>query len=400
MKRRVQIFLVFLLLSGTVTAWAETKNPSKGLLFFYKVGQKIDNFCLSGVDTNYITLPEHSWSLALSNCEVGINTVYRSWHDVSTYNDMVAQTTPSIELGFNAGFRGFGVGYSWDVMHAYSKNWNISLGGKTFGLEFMRNVSKNLEGKFYINGEPDSSLPKMNKGDFRISTSSLTAWYALNSRHYSHNAAIKQDYIQRRTAGSLLLSVGYMSSQIELPDSLFTIKDENLKTAMDGVKDMITRQVAVGLGYGINYTPNQGKVLLHAAANMQLVCYSVNHVSYSLPDGVYLPGEPLYVLRPAKPVHVTGNMRAAVSWEINRWVHLSVWAQANHLTFQSGKDMSPIAINNWNWQAHIKVGVRFGAGYERVRAALPPAPDNDRPARESESTLPRWITDFFFSSSH
>lgn len=48
---------------------------------------------------------------------------------------------------------------------------------------------------------------------------SLTAWYALNASHYSHNAAIKQSHIQKRTASSLLLSLGFLASEMKILDS-------------------------------------------------------------------------------------------------------------------------------------------------------------------------------------
>lgn len=363
----------------------------------------MDNFQLRGLDTNYIALPEHSWRLALTNGEVGIHATYTTMVDPATAITLRAQSTPSLGIGFNAGYRGYGGGYSWDVLNAYTTNWNISYGSKFIGVEFMRNVSTNLNGYFSVNGHADGSLPTLNKGEFRVSNTSLYAWYALNFTHYSHNAALKQCYLQKRTAGSLLLSVAYMSSQMNILDTAKYIRDEDMSILFDGVTGMVTRQVAIGIGYGINYTPNHGKVLLHAAANMQVVCYSINHVSYATASNVYMPGEPQYVLRPDKPVHVTGNMRAAISWEINRWVHLSAWAQANNLCFASkAGDLSTLSISNWHWQAHLNIGVRFGAGKKRVREVigapeLPVPMDQPDDSQPKKKKLPQWLTDYFFS---
>ena len=167
---------------------------------------------------------------------------------------------------------------------------------------------------------------------------------------------------------------------------------------------MITRQVALGLGYGINYTPNHGKVLLHASANMQVVCYSINHVSYMTPKGVYLPGEPHYDIDPRFPVHVTGNLRAAVSWEICPWAHLSWWVIGNNIRFTSKNDelSRSLEMSNWNWQTCLSVGVRLGAGKERVRKALddetlPMAESIPQPVDSTRKKLPQWVTDYFYS---
>lgn len=397
-SRLTYLFLFTLLLCGG-TAVAASDSPSKAALFFCRIGKWVDDFNLRGLDTTYITLPEHSWRVALNNGEVGINSTYTTWLDPSTPVMLHMQTTPSLGLGFNVGYRSLGGGYSWDLLNSYTTNWNISMGSKMIGLEFVRNVSTNLTGNFHIDDRYDQYLPKLNKGDLRMSYTSLSAWYALNSAHYSHNAAIKQSYIQRRTAGSLLLSLAYMSTEMAILDSSKYVHDEELSILFDGVKGMVTRQVAIGVGYGINYTPNQGKVLLHASANMQVVCYSINHVSYVLYDNTDLPGEPQYLMYPASPVHVTGNMRAAVSWEINRWVHLAAWAQANHSTFSSKKgDLSTLSINNWHWQARLSVGVRFGAGSKRMRQILGDLDDSGPSvATGKNSRLPQWITDYFFS---
>ena len=393
------VFLVFMLALLPMTAQAE-KEPSKALKFFYRTGLKIDKYLLTGVDTNYITLPDHSWRLALNSGGTGVNAAYRIWLDVGTPADLLMRSKPSLELGFNAGYRGFGFGYSWDVLSAYSTNWNISLGGKGLGIAFRRQVTTNLTGKILINERefPDFMI---DRGDMRIATTYLSAWYALNSTHYSHNAAIKQGFIQRKSAGSILLSVAYMSYEMGVQDTSRFVKDEDMLTVVNGMTGMITRQVAVGIGYGINYTPNHGKVVLHAAANMQLVCYSVNHVSYYLPDSVFLPGEPQYVIRPSEPVHVTGNMRVAVSWEINEWVHLSAWTQAEHLSFKAvSQELSSLQIRNWNWQAHLTIGVRFGAGEKRVRKALGDEQYDAlcTPLQPRPNKLPKWVNEYFFST--
>ncbi len=322
MKRLTHIIL-FALLLGSAPSIATTTDSNKAAAGFYRIGEWVDKFHMRGLDTAYIGLPEFNWRVALTAGGTGIHATYTTWVDAATPIALRSQTTPSLDLGFNVSFCGYGGGYSWDVLNAYTTNWNISFGSKVIGIEFLRNVSTNLTGQFVVDGKVDPSMPALNKGEFRISNTSLSAWYALNAAHYSHNAA----------------------------------------------------------------------------ANMQVVCYSVNHVSYMPPTGVYLPGEPQYVLRPTSPVHVAGNVRAAVSWEINQWVHLSAWAQANNLSFTSKTgDMSTLGISNWHWKAHLNVGVRFGSSKQR-RRQVPGEPEPTAvPAETKQSNLPQWVTDYFFSS--
>lgn len=380
----------------------EQKVPNKGLLFFYQSGERIDKFLLKGIDTNYIALPEHSWRLAYTTSMVGVNSRITSdiGHDMEI--SLLNKTTPSVDLGFYVGYRGFGFGYSWDVMHAYAQHLSFSLGSKSIGLDFSIHKSTNINTIVALNDEATSDLFK---GAVTIKNTKLSLWYALNAAHYSHNAAIKQSYIQKKTAGSLLLHLSYMASELSLTDTLRISEEERpiLSLLMSNMKGMTTRQMAVGLGYGINYTPNKGKVLLHASAAMMIVAYSIDEISYYLPDTVStgLPGDPFFSIHPSFPVHVTGNMRAAVSWEINKWVHLSAWATGEYMQFTSKQTAqnNSLHLSNWDWKVQVSVGVRLGAGKDRVQRALDAGNAHydfgDQPPRQER--LPKWIYEYFYS---
>ena len=375
MKKHWYILCLCLLMA--TCSYAE---DGKFMKFMYRVGVWLDDYSLKGLDTSYIGLPEFPWRIALTNSEVGIHSTFAVKNNSDNIGRIMLQseTTPSIDLGFHIGLRTLGFGYSWDVLSAYSTNWNISLGGKGLGISFRRQVTTNLTGKVLINEKEDPDPTLIDKGDMRIATTSLSAWYALNASHYSHNAAIKQSYIQRKTAGSLLLQVAYMSTRLDL--------DTILPAVMGHVGGLETHQVGVGLGYGINYTPNHGKVLLHASAAVQAVFYSINYISYSAPDSLKGFAYPSYTIRPTTPIHFTGTMRAAVSWEINKWVHLSARAQVDNIRFKAHTTTGLADLNNWNWQTNLAVAVRLGVGKDRINRALgiEPAPAAPLPEKESE----------------
>ena len=397
--------------SAQPTTQKPEKKPTKGLLFFYRTGNWVDNYLQRGIDTSYIGLPEHSWRLAYTNAMVGVNSALSSSSIFATPEgpqeitfSLLNRTTPSVDLGFYAGYRGFGFGYSWDALHAYAQRLSFSFGSKFIGIDFAIQTSTNIHSTITLNGTPHPDwIPE--KPDVVITNANLNVWYALNAKHYSHQAAVKQSFIQKKTAGSFLLHLAYMSSQIHIQDTMTIPGAERplIPSMMNGITALRTRQIAVGIGYGINYTPNHGKVVLHASAAAMLVTYTVNLISFHIPDSVAadLPGEPMYNLQPMDPVHVTGNMRAAISWEINKWVHLSAWATKSKPTARE----NVLSLDNWNWKVQLTVGVRFGAGRDRVQralygndasklandAALQP---NDGPKK---SRVPKWITDFFWS---
>lgn len=376
----------------------------KGMLFFYRSGQWLDNFLLHNVDTAYIGLPDYGWRVDFTSGMVGIHSELNSFTmyekisfplNISMFNT----TTPSVDLGFNAGFRSIAFGYSWDALHAYAQKFNLSLGSKYIGVDFSYQNSTNIRTLMAINNTP---VPILNsENNVSIRNTSLNVWYALNASHYSHAAAMKQSFIQRKSAGSLLLHLSYMSSQIALGDTIMVhgAEQPTLPSLMSGVRGMTTRQIAVGVGYGINYTPNQGKVLLHASASAMLVCYSVNHITYMFDDSIqnHLPGEALFTLHSAQPVHVTGNVRAGVSWEINKWVHLSAWGTGENIRFKSEKTVNDNELNlsNWNWKVQLNIGVRFGAGRDRVQRAL--GYPEIKSSHADHGRFPIWLTDYFWS---
>ena len=379
------------------------KQPSKALLFFYRSGQWVDNYLLHNVDTAYIGLPEHSWRVAFTTGMSGVNSTLHSSSFIEEYNfplkvSMLNRMTPSVDIGFNIGFRGFGFGYSWDALHTYARKLSFGFGSKYIGIDFTHQTSANIQTRFAIN---DVLIPYFDaKNAVTITNTNLNIWYALNAAHYSHQAAMKQSYIQRKSAGSLMLHLSYMASKIAFRDTIM-IEEASMPTLpamMSGVNSITTRQVAVGLGYGINYTPNHGKVVLHAAAAAMLVCYSINHIGYYMDDSIQtdLPGEALFALHPSYPVHVTGNVRAAVSWEINKWVHMSAWATGDNIRFRSEKALNnnELFLTNWNWKVQLVVAVRLGAGRDRVQHALGhPEIKNDH---KNHDRLPLWLTDFFW----
>ena len=424
-RRLVLMLCVVLLVSGATDAFAATRYSKKAnattatpkedsdfMKFMFRVGKWIDDFTLKDVDTAYITLPEFPWRVAFTNSEVGIHSTFMLNNTSLNIGRVIllSQTTPSIDLGFNVGIRSLGFGYSWDALNAYARKLNFSIGGKAWGVELLRQTSTNIHSTLMFPDIKTSDVPRkidLGKNEVWMTNTNVTAWYALNSYHYSHNAALKQDSIQKRTAGSLLLSLSYLNTDTSFghdPDSYGI-----LPLLLDDVQKMVTHQVAVGLGYGINYTPNNGKVLIHGSAAAQAVFYSINYISYDAPDSLRGFAYPSYAIRPTTPIHFTGTMRAAVSWEINKWVHVSGRVQADNIRFRAQTDNGQAYLSDWNWQVSLAVGVRLGLGRERVNRGLgivepkpqenlPPLPD---PATEEKKfTLPTWLTDYFFSPTH
>lgn len=397
MRIRVHIVLLsgLLLVGSLVSVYAADKQPGKGAVFFHKTANWIDNILLNGLDTAYVNLPEYRWCVALTTGETSVYSEFKS-NDTYYFGDVTLRSLsrPSAELGFNAGYRAISFGYSWDVLRAHAQNLSFNAGSKMIGIDFMRIRSTGFRTELdmpkYIDQPEDL-------GEFGVHLThmNLSLWYALNWRRYSHNAAMKQAFLQKHTAGSPILTVSYSLTNIAFNDSLDLLP----QLAYD-ISRLVTHQASVGLGYGINYTPNQGKFLLHADAVAKLAFYSINQVSFRGMDSISDFATPAFEIRSKTPFHFSGSLRAALSWEINKWVHLSAWAMAENVRFSAASEEADVHFSNWHWSAHINFGVRFGAGMHRTREVLRPTVFDIPPAANNAPTgkpFPTWITDYFYS---
>ena len=166
-------------------------QPLCAVNFFYRVGDRVDRFLVRRLDTAYIQLPEHSWRLALNTAVVGVNSTITSTTesigDISLHNRL----KPGVNLGFFAGYRSLGFGYSWDLRNAYSRQLNFSLGSKFIGIDFSLQKSANTNTSLQI-GEYIGDIASNNVA---VTNANLTFWYAVNYPRYSHQAAIKQSYM-------------------------------------------------------------------------------------------------------------------------------------------------------------------------------------------------------------
>lgn len=109
MNSKFAHIILFALLLSSAPSIATASNSNKAAAFFYRIGEWVDNFQLRGLDTTYITLPEHSWRVALTTGGTGIHDNYTTWVDPATPVSLISRTTPSLGLGFNVGVR-FGAG--------------------------------------------------------------------------------------------------------------------------------------------------------------------------------------------------------------------------------------------------------------------------------------------------
>ena len=85
----------------------------------------------------------------------------------------------------------------------YELNFNSY--GRRFGFDVIYQDAHNFTGWHDHEGMDRIELPE---GMLKVKTLNLNAFYVFNSRRFSYPAAFSQSYIQRRSAGSFLGSIG------------------------------------------------------------------------------------------------------------------------------------------------------------------------------------------------
>ena len=329
---------------------------------------RADRFFMKNVDPNYLMLPQHRFRIAISG---DWGSVYTSMHcnDIPYYENvnmtLGSNVTPKLGLVFS--YRNTNIGYSVDLFRGYS-NFKFSILQNGFGIELFRRKTTFSGGAIESSGT--GGKLEVGSGDIATTTFFLSGYVALNRRKFSMPAAFNASFIQRKSAGAPLIVADFIYSRMALlSDALI------LRTG--GVNEMELYQIAIGAGYGYNYTPNKGKFLLHVSATPMLAV--LNRMIITGDDRMFMPDEAGYNLilsrkiKPEFPVYITGQAKVALVYNISPRFVLAFNTVVNNIRFKAKDRMiatgstSTLTDNpeirmrtmTWDWNAVLYFGVRF-----------------------------------------
>ena len=168
---------------------------------------------LNKVDTTYIEPQRYNYAFMIQNTNT--YELYRIKSNLG-YSVTFAPNM-SLRVGPYFGYRWIFIGYTIDVTHLYDEvndrtDFNLSLYSNKIGLDLY--YRKTGDG-YYIrssyfgddfNTEP---LRDVKFGGVTTSNKGFNAYYIFNHRKFSYPAAFSQSTVQRRSAGSPLIGIGY-----------------------------------------------------------------------------------------------------------------------------------------------------------------------------------------------
>ena len=347
----------------------DSVRSNKAKAFFQKTFTFADEWFMRGVDTNYLALPKYRFRIAL-NGEFGSVHTILSADDLPYFGNLDARFNSNItpKLGVIASFRNIKVGYAVDLYKGYS-NFNLAMLQNAFGLEILRRKTFYANG--YLDAENIDGRTNIEAGDISITTFFLSAYFAFNRKKFSMPAAFNQSFIQKKSAGSVLAYVNFDYTDMEF-------QKDSYAAMAGGLRSMELYQASLGIGYGYNYTPNHGKVLLHLSAAPYLVFFS--RMLQTGDTRLILPTEEQGFnlifsrkVKPRYPVFISGVVKAAVVWNINDRFCLAMTGVCNNIRFRARDTMyeadveidpqynpiSDMSLMTWDWKANVYFGVRF-----------------------------------------
>lgn len=295
---RRTILLTAICLMGFLPASADSGNEKSGVVptvvnLLGKVGTFIDSLSIKGLDRRYISAPKKPWQvivkgninqsdLKLSSTTQNAEEVLFFAKDEMTWEPR-AKTDPASYLGFWAGYRGYGFGYSWNIGGDKGRILTFGATGGSYGVNLRIHWFDNDEPEVYFKGnvleditddgtliyKPTTINETIELGS-PISTRALFLdGYYLFNKKCSYAAAYDQSVNQIRSAGSLMAGAMYFYSNTAYNDDV----NADLIMLMDDIGRIRLWQVSAGAGYIYNWVPAKG-LLVSAMAIPMLTFYN------------------------------------------------------------------------------------------------------------------------------
>lgn len=277
----------------------------------------------SRVDTHYVEPQHYNFTVMLQN-----TNTYEVYHLANkSGQEIVFSPKPSVKIGPYVGWRWVFLGYTVDLTHLGSddkkQDLNLSLYSNQIGVDL-----------FYRKSGNDYTISKMNLGDaydtspirgasfdgFHSSITGGNLYYIFNHRKFSYPAAYSQSTVQRRSAGSPMLGIGYTRHSLEVDwEKLSALVESRVGSAFDGASIDSTlmfskvkyTDYSISLGYGYNWV---------FAYNWLFNATLMGSLSYKRSTSdVQQKSKDFFRDFDFKNINLDGVLRLGVVWNNTRW---------------------------------------------------------------------------------
>lgn len=335
--------------------------------FFHRVGKAFTGFFreFNITDSAYIEDQHYNYTVMLQNTNTYELYTLRSkdGQSITFAPDM------SWRLGPYLGWRWVFLGYTFDLKHINAsdhhtskKELDLSLYSSMLGVDlFWRQTGNDYHIERMKLGD-DINASAMHKAPFdgfKSSIKGFNLYYIFNHRKFSYPAAYAQSTVQRRSAGTMLLGIGYTRHKLEVDwDKLSDLVDSRLST--DGgthepsakidsslmFSQVKYSDVNVSCGYAYNWVFAKNWLF-----NFSLSMGLAYNQSSSDVEGEHFDFKNFDF----KNVNVDGIGRFGLVWNNTKW-----YAGMSAIIHSYNYKKSQFSTNNSFGSINVYVGVNFG----------------------------------------
>jgi hypothetical protein len=349
---------------------------------------------VNGLNRNYIDAPKRPWQIILrgniNQSELKMFAKTDKAEDVMplmvgelTWEPRI-KTVPSSYIGFWAGYRGYGFGYSWNIGGDDGRILSFGATGGSYGVNLRIHWFETDEPHVYLKGtllwditdegemmfQPLEYDQEMEVGSPIKTRSLFLDGYYLFNKKCSYAAAYDQSVIQKRSAGSLMAGAMYFHSSTDYDHDY----NADLIMLMNDIGILKTDQVSVGVGYIYNWVPAKG--LLISAMAIPMVTFYNHHKMYLFDsnlkdamqnegwvDALDIPDGDYKIRRADKNPEVSKNSniqlnfdaRLSITYEWNERLFINAYGQFGNFRYKT--DHISGRLNDWYVNAAL--GIRL-----------------------------------------
>ncbi len=348
---------------GGIVPDSLTQRKMQRKSVFRKVGNLFTKFFreFNNTDSTYIEPQHYNYAVMLQQ-----TTTYEKY----SLSDKAGQKVTfapdmSFRMGPYAGWRWVFLGYTFDLSHisfssshTNKKEFDLSLYSSMLGVDlFWRQTGNDykIESLSLGNGANTSAIKDTPFSGLKSSIRGFNLYYIFNHRKFSYPAAYAQSSVQRRSAGSALLGIGYTRHRLDIDlGDLQQVVMEKLKPTLGDVAQIDTTlyskvnytDVSVSGGYAYNWVFARN-FLFNASLSVGLAYNAsssdVSHKTNLIKDFSF------------RNFNFDAIGRFALVWNNTRW-----YAGASAIIHSYNYKREQFSTNNSFGSFNIYVGVNFG----------------------------------------
>lgn len=369
MRFLISIFLVVIpatvLSADSIAVHTDTVVPIKKNTVFRKIGRIFTNIFrdFNRIDTNYIEPQRYNYTVMLQN-----TTTYEEYTVKSkSGQSLTFAPRPTVRIGPYVGWRWVFLGYTVDISkfdHSENKKeLDLSMYSSLVGIDLYYRRTGNdyrIREADLGNGMDKKVLKGIPYSGLSVKIKGFDVYYIINHRKFSYPAAFSQSTCQKRSCGSPLLGIGYMTHDISLDHKeLEKVINENLadKPGYDGNNVKLDNGLMFNNVRYTSYSISGGYAYNWVFARNWLFAASLSAgIAYKKTDGDRVDKNNFF-LRDFNfdDINIDGIGRFGLVWNNTKW-----YAGANTILHSYNYHKSQFSTSSVFGSLNIYVGMNFG----------------------------------------